>query len=85
MLDLTGWWAVADDGEKAVMCECMGIVSTGDRSWLVLRDPVTRGCDFDNHPNNYEWFAPEDRAAADARAAEINADYAGDPETEEAA
>ncbi|PPD06286.1 MAG: hypothetical protein CTY28_14465 [Hyphomicrobium sp.] len=93
-IDLKGWWAVSDNGDDTVVKECVGSMPWGDKGIAVLvRDPKTQECDLTPYVTGYGWFAPEHKAAADAHAAKLIADYNavepddddGDGETEEVA
>lgn len=91
MLDLKGWLCVTDDGDDTIVRECVGFVQYGERSGAMLRNPATREVDCAAYLASYTWFAPEDRAAAEAYAAKLIAEYNApspsddEDETEEAA
>jgi hypothetical protein len=89
-IDLKGWLAVSDDGDDTVVKECVGTMHMPDKGLVVmLRNPATQECDLTTYVTAYGWFAPDHRAAAEAHAAKLIADYNAanepDDETEEAA
>lgn len=70
---LLGWFAVADEDEDTEVRKCVGFVSIGDATLCVIRSEKTGICDLVSSSGvySYDWFRPEDRSFADARAKQI--------------
>lgn len=73
-VDLKGWFIVTDNGDETVVRVIEGVLEH-QPSKVVARDPVSKGTRLISLESwSIDLYAPEDRAAADARAAKLVAE-----------